>query len=243
MVPARLDSTRLPKKVLIDIEGLPLVIHTCKRVQLADALDDVFLVTDSQLIKDVAIKNDVKCIMTGEHISSSDRIAEASRNVECDIVVNIQGDEPLVNPEHINKILSPFLEDDQLEMAVGITQFYKKDSQSDIKVVCDISGDLLYMSRNDIPNYYNQKNDNLMYKLCSIVPFRKEVLLKFSKWNETPLEKIEDNHFLRFLEHGIKIKAVEVKDGKISVDTKQDLEEVKQLMKIDKIKFQYMKPR
>ena len=94
MVPARLNSTRLPKKALINIEGLPLVIHTCKRVQLADALDDVYLVTDSQLIKDIAIKNDVKCIMTGKHISSSDRIAEASRNVECDIVVNIRAMSP-----------------------------------------------------------------------------------------------------------------------------------------------------
>tara|TARA_A100001011_G_scaffold377561_1_gene441354 strand:- start:817 stop:1560 length:744 start_codon:yes stop_codon:yes gene_type:complete len=241
MVPARLESSRLPEKALIDIEGFPMVVHTCKRAQLADKLDDVFLVTDNIKIKEVAEPNDIKCIMTGEHISSSDRLAEACKKIDCDIVVNIQGDEPLVNPDHINKIVEPIINDSKIEMSVGITPFFKTDSYSDIKVVKDINNDMLYMSRNDIPKDYKENNNNeSIYKLCSIVPIKKELLIKFSEWEETPLELLEDNHFLRFLEHGVKIRTIEVEDGKISVDTSSDLDQVIQLMKKDKTKLQYL---
>ena len=132
MVPARLESSRLSKKALIEIEGLPMVIHTCKRAQLAHKLNDVFLVTDNILIKEAAVSNNIECIMTGDHISSSDRLAEACKNVECDIVVNIQGDEPLVNPDHINQILEPFFNDKSVKIAIGITPFTKENSTSDV---------------------------------------------------------------------------------------------------------------
>ena len=240
MVPARLESTRLGEKALIDIEGLPMVIHTCKRSQLARTLSDLYLVTDNILIKKVAELNNINCIMTGEHISSSDRLAEACRNVECDVVVNIQGDEPLVNPNHIDKIIEPILNDSTVEITVGITKFSKKDSHSDIKVVKNLRNDILYMSRNDIPNYYKNKKQQLMYKLCTIVPFKKDLLLNFTKWEETPLELAEDNHFLRILENGVKIKTVEIEGAKISVDTQSDLDEVRLLMRDDLIKLQYI---
>jgi len=238
MVPARLGSSRLEKKALIDIEGLPMVIHTCKRAQLAGVLNDVYLVTDSIAIKDVGEAHNIKCLMTGEHVSSSDRLAEACRNIDCDVVVNIQGDEPLVNPDHIDKILEPMLNDPSVKIAVGITPFSKKNSFSDIKIVKDLNHNILYMSRNDIPNYYKHRSQ-IMYKMCSVVPFRKNLLLDFTSWEETPLELAEDNHFLRILERGIKIRAVEIEDAKISVDTRKDLEEVIRLMKKDKIKLKY----
>jgi len=240
MVPARLESSRLPKKALIEIEGLPMVIHTCKRAQLAHKLNDVFLVTDNILIKEAAVSNNIECIMTGDHISSSDRLAEACKNVECDIVVNIQGDEPLVNPDHINMIVDPMINDPRIEMSVGITPFLKTNSYSDIKVVKDLNNDMLYMSRNDIPKNYKSKRNDSIYKLCSIVPFKKDLLMKFSDWEEAPLELLEDNHFLRFLEHGVKIKTVEVEDGKISVDTLADLDDVRRMMKIDITKLKYL---
>tara|TARA_Y100000816_G_C26076830_1_gene566946 strand:+ start:683 stop:1405 length:723 start_codon:yes stop_codon:yes gene_type:complete len=240
MVPARLESTRLPEKALIEIEGLPMVIHTCKRAQLAKKLDDVFLVTDNIQIKEASISNNVKCIMTDDHISSSDRLAEACKNVDCDIVVNIQGDEPLVDPDHIDMIVDPMINNPLIEMSVGITPFKKTNSHSDIKVVKDLNNDMLYMSRNDIPMDYNSKRNNFVFKLCSIVPFKKDLLIKFSNWEETPLELLEDNHFLRFLEHGVKIKTVEVEDGKISVDTFEDLNEVRRMMAIDTTKFNYL---
>lgn len=239
MVPARLESSRLEKKALIDIEGLPMVVHTCKRAQLSGVLNNVYLVTDSIAIKDVGEAHNIKCLMTGEHVSSSDRLAEACMYVDCDVVVNIQGDEPLVNPDHIDKILEPIINDSMVKIAVGITPFSKLNSYSDIKIVKDLNDNILYMSRNDIPNYY-KTSTHIMYKMCSVVPFKKKLLLDFTSWEETPLEFAEDNHFLRILEHGVKIRAVEIEDAKISVDTKDDLEEVTRLMKKDQIKLQYM---
>ena len=241
MIPARLESSRLKEKALIDIEGLPMVMHTCKRALLAKSLKDVFLVTDSDEIKAKAIKHGIKYLMTGKHISSSDRLAEACQNIECDIIVNIQGDEPLVNPDHIDEIVKPLLLDNNIEMSVGITTFAKKKSYADIKVVTDFEDNILYMSRNDIPYDYKGFTNNSMKKLCTIVPYRKETLINFSRWEESNLELIEDNHLLRFLENGVKIKTVEVDDGKISVDTLEDLEEVKELMTLDKIKHFYIK--
>ena len=104
----------------------------------------------------------------------------------------------------------------------------------------DLNNDMLYMSRNDIPKDYKSKRNDSIYKLCSIVPFKKDLLIKFSEWEETPLELLEDNHFLRFLEHGVKIKTVEVEDGKISVDTLADLDDVRRMMKIDTTKLKYL---
>ena len=239
MIPARLESSRLPQKALIDIEGLPMVIHTCKRAQLSGILNDVYLVTDNVAIKDAGESYNIKCLMTGDHVSSTDRLAEACRDIDCDVIVNIQGDEPLVNPNHIDKVLEPIINDPMVTITVGITPFSKKNSYSDIKIVKDLNDNILYMSRNDIPNYYNT-NDQIIYKMCSIVPFRKNLLLDFTSWEETPLELAEDNHFIRFLEHGVKIRAVEIEDAKISVDTKDDLEEVTHLMKKDQIKLQYI---
>ena len=106
MIPARLQSSRLPEKALIDIAGMPMVIHTCKRVQLAKSLNEVYLVTDSEEIKQAGESNGINVIMTGtHHQTGSDRLAEACQLVDCDIVVNIQGDEPLVEPDHIDAIV------------------------------------------------------------------------------------------------------------------------------------------
>ena len=123
-------------------------------------------------------------------------------------------------------------------MALLLSQ--KKNSPSDIKEVFDLNQDILFFSRNDIPLNYKKKNlDN--WKLVFIVPHRKKWVQKYLVWEQTPLELIEDNHFLRLVEHGVKIKAVEVNGAKISVDTQKDLNEVRALMEIDKLKNNYLK--
>lgn len=239
MVPARLESSRLPGKALIEIEGLPMVIHTCKRSLLADALDDVYLVTDNERIKDAGEKYGIKVIMTGNHHKTgSDRLAEACQKVDCDIVVNIQGDEPLVNPDHIDQIVAPLKKDPATQIAVGVTPYAGKNSHSDIKAVLDLEGNILYCSRTDLPSDARTPIKELL-KMCFIVPFRKEFLLKYTSWEPTPLETIEYNEYLRVLEHGVKMKAVKIEDAKISVDTPADLEIVKDLMKKDKTKSLY----
>ena len=240
MIPARLQSSRLPEKALIDIEGLPMVIHTCKRAQLSKSLDEVYLVTDNEKIRQAGESNNIKVIMTGtHHKSGSDRLAEACTYVDCNIVVNVQGDEPLVDPEHIDAIVGPLLHDPEVMISVGVTPYSKKNSLSDIKAVLDLDGNIMYCSRTDLPSDARTPVEKML-KMCFIVPFRKEFLLQYSKWEPTPLETIEYNEYLRVLEHGVKMRAVMIDGAKISVDTGEDLAIVKELMKHDTIKQRYM---
>ena len=240
MVPARLQSSRLPEKALIDIHGMPMVIHTCKRAQLAKSLDEVYLVTDSDVIKQAGESYDIKVVMTGaHHQTGSDRLAEACKSVDCEIVVNIQGDEPLVNPDHIDAIIEPLLHNPSLQISVGVTPYKKKNSFSDIKAVLNLDGNIMYCSRTDLPSDARTPLKELL-KMVFIVPFRKSFLLQYTSWTPTPLEQIEYNEYLRVLEHGVKIRAVKVNGAKISVDTPEDLEEVRRLMGKDKLRFKYM---
>ena len=240
MVPARLESSRLPKKALLDIMGMPMVIHTCKRAQMATKIDKFYLVTDSQLIQEAAKAYGIEVIMTGsQHKSGSDRLAEACEKLDCDIVVNVQGDEPLLKPAHIDAIVAPLLEDSSLRISVGVTPYTKKNSASDIKAVLDLDDNIMYCSRNDLPSDARTPVKE-SFKMCFIVPFRKEFLLQFAAWKPTPLELIEYNEYLRVLEHGVKIRAVRIEDAKVSVDTPQDLEEVRSLMRQDKLMGLYL---
>jgi len=235
MIPARLESSRLPEKALIDIMGLPMVIHTCKRAQLAKELGEVYLVTDSELIKQVGESHNVKVIMTStHHQTGSDRLAEACQYVDCDIVVNVQGDEPLVNPEHIDAIVMPLIDDPSLHISVGVTPHREKNSPSDIKAVLDLDGNVMYCSRTDLPSDARTPVEQVL-KMTFIVPFRTEFLLQYSAWGPTPLETIEYNEYLRVLEYGVKMRAVQVDDAKISVDTLEDLKIVRDLMKEDNL--------
>ncbi len=241
MIPSRLKSTRLPNKALIDIEGLPMVIHVLKRAQLSSALDDVFVATDSKEIFDAVKKHGGKAVMTSpDHHTGTDRIAEAAGKMDADIVVNIQGDEALLDPKHIDMAVKPLLNDRDLQVAVLVAPYRKTNSPSDIKAVLDLDGNILYCSRTDLPSTARTKID-AMLKMCFIVPFRKDFLLKFTSWEQTPLEKIEFNEYLRILEHGYKIKAVRVEDAHISVDTPEDLEIVRDIMKTDRLKDMYSK--
>jgi 3-deoxy-manno-octulosonate cytidylyltransferase (CMP-KDO synthetase) len=240
MIPARLESSRLPRKALIDIEGLPMVIHTCKRAGFSRILDEVFLVTDSEEIRAAGESNGIQVIMTGRrHKSGSDRLAEACQYIDCDIVVNIQGDEPLVNPAHIDAVVSSLLADPSLEIAVGVTPYTKTNCTSDIKAVLDLENNIMYCSRNDVPSNARAKVYEML-KMCFIVPFRKKFLLQYSAWAQTPLELIEYNEYLRVLEHGVKMRAVKISDAVISVDTPEDLLMVMELMKSDPVKKMYL---
>ena len=240
VIPARLESKRLPKKALLDIIGMPMVVHSCKRSEMAKLLDGVYLATDSEKIRKVAESYGIKVIMTRtDHTCGSDRISEAVLNIPCDIVVNIQGDEPLVNPEHIDAIVRVTMDDSKVNCALGYTEYYKKNSPADIKAVLDLEGNVLYCSRSDLPSDVYTPVVRL-YKLCFLVAFRKPFLYKYASWSPTPLEQIEYNEYLRILEHGEKIRAVEVEGAKISVDTAEDLEAIRGLMEKDDLRLKYM---
>lgn len=239
IIPARLQSTRLPEKALVDIEGIPMIVHTCKRTQLAATLDEVYLATDSDRIKEVANQFGIQVIMTGSHHQTgSDRIAEAIQKVKSEIIVNIQGDEPLVMPDHIDAIVNKLISEQHASVALGVTEYCKKNSPSDIKAVLDLNDYVLYCSRTDLPND-SRSEIPIMLKMCFIVAFRTSFLIEYSKWPPTPLEKLEYNEYLRILEHGEKIKAVRLKDAHISVDTPKDLEIVRKLMLEDTLRLNY----
>ena len=127
IIPVRLESTRLHEKAIADICGLPMFVHTYKRAKLAKTLDEVYLATDSSHIAEIANKYDVNVIMTStEHKNSTERIAEACENIDCDIVVNIQGDEPLLFPDHIDKITKPMINDSSIQVTIGISHYTKQ---------------------------------------------------------------------------------------------------------------------
>ena len=233
ILPARIESSRLPRKVLLDICGLPMIVHVFKRCLLAKKLDEVYVATDSNEIKGVVENHGGKVIMTSHnHQTGTDRIAEAAKNIDAEIVVNVQGDEALVNPNHIDKVVDELLENPDINVGILVSPYFKKNSPSDIKVVLNNNNDILYSSRSDIPSDSRTKNPSML-KAYHIVPFRKPFLLKFTKWEKGILEKIEFNEYLRILEYGERFRAIRVDSDAISVDTIDDLEYVREQMQSD----------
>jgi 3-deoxy-manno-octulosonate cytidylyltransferase (CMP-KDO synthetase) len=239
IIPARLESSRLPRKALADICGLPMILHVYQRCLLARKLDDVYVATDSIEIKDVIESHGGNVIMTSsEHQTGTDRIAEASKNIDADIIVNVQGDEALVNPIYIDKVVSALHGKSEINVAILVNYFHKRNSPSDIKTVLNENNEVMYFSRLDIPSSLEDLSRPLL-KAYHIVSFRKDFLLQYSKWERSNLEKIEFNEYLRILEKGYKIKAIQVESSAISVDTIKDLEYVKKLMIRDRFFEKY----
>lgn len=240
IIPSRLKSSRLPDKALVDIEGLPMVVHVFKRAELSGILDEVYVATDSPEIYAAVTQHGGRAVMTSAaHQTGTDRIAEVARGIEADIIVNIQGDEPLLDPAHIDKVVQPLIDDERLSVAVLVTPYTKKNSPSDIKAVLDLKGNILYCSRTDLPSDARVRVD-VMWKMCFMVPFRRDFLFQYADMAQTPLEKLEFNEYLRILENGHAIRAVKVEKAFISVDTAEDLAEVREHMRHDTIKCRYM---
>jgi 3-deoxy-manno-octulosonate cytidylyltransferase (CMP-KDO synthetase) len=233
ILPARLESSRLPQKALKDICGLPMIVHVFKRCLLSKKLDDVYVATDSFEIKEVVQKYGGKVIMTSsKHETGTDRIAEAALELDAEIIVNIQGDEALVNPKYIDKVTNVLIENPNINVGILVNSFSKKDSPSDIKVVLNKNNDIMYLSRSDIPSGSRFKNPSML-KAYHIVPFRKKFLLEYAQMERGSLEKIEFNEYVRILENGVSIRAVYVESDAVSVDTPEDLQYVKKVMPND----------
>jgi len=240
IIPSRLESSRLPRKALVDICGLPMIVHVFKRCEFAKSLDEVYVATDSDEICHVVEQYGGKVLMTSSHHENgTERIAEAAQNIDAKIIVNIQGDEALVMPEHIDSAINALVEDNNVNVSILVNSFSKKGSQSDIKVVLDQNDNVMYLSRSDIPSDSRTKDVSFL-KAYHILPFRKDFLMEYVKWDKGYLEKIEYHEHLRILERGHKIRAVKVDNNGISVDTKEDLLEVRALMEKDHL-FPYEK--
>tara|TARA_Y100000991_G_C21944715_1_gene336933 strand:- start:312 stop:1052 length:741 start_codon:yes stop_codon:yes gene_type:complete len=238
MIPVRMESVRLPNKALAKIQGISMILHTWKRCSYADKLDDLFVVTDSLEIKDLVTSFGGKVLMTRtDHLSGSDRIAEAALAVEAEIIVNIQGDEALVSPLHINQLISHSIKS-IAPVSILTTKFYKKSSPSDVKVVLDCDGNIMYASRADIP-FSKSGGETKFTKAYHVVAFRKNFLLEFTSWAPSKLELIEGNEYLRIIERGRSISTVLVSSDAISVDTAEDLKFVDNIMRQDPLFAKY----
>jgi 3-deoxy-manno-octulosonate cytidylyltransferase (CMP-KDO synthetase) len=239
IIPSRIGSSRLPKKPLIDILGLPMIIHVLKRVQMANCLDDIYVATDSLSIKKIVEQYGGKVLMTSDkHPMAIERVEEAVRTLNCDIVVMINGDEPALNPDHIETSLKTLLNSDT-KCSILASRFSKVHSTSDFKVVLNLKGEAMYVSRSDIPSPA-RSGDNNFLKLYHIISFKKSLLSKFVKLSSSPLENAEGHDILRLLEYGIKVKVGIVDYDFFSVDTNDDLQQMKTALRNDPILQKYL---
>jgi 3-deoxy-manno-octulosonate cytidylyltransferase (CMP-KDO synthetase) len=234
-IPARFDSTRFPGKPLALIAGKPMIVHVIERA-LASNLGQVFVATDHQGIADVARENGAEVRMTrSDHESGSDRLAEAIADIDCDIVINVQGDEPLIDPAAIRAVVSPFAQQTNLQMATlahPIREAADFDDPNVVKLICNAAGHAMYFSRASIPFPRNQAalEASDMLQHVGLYAYRKDFLLKYSTLEPCKAEKIEQLEQLRVLHHGYPI-AVTVGDFHcLGVDTPDDLKRAEELL-------------
>lgn len=237
VIPARYASTRFPAKLMQDLGGKTVILRTYEAAVSTNLFDDVFVVTDSDLIFDEIVSNGGKAIMSiKEHESGSDRIAEAIADLDVDIVVNVQGDEPFTEAEPLAQVLSVFENDtdkkiDLASLMREITNEDEINNPNHVKVVVDQSQFALYFSRSVIP-YPREKNVGVRYfQHIGIYAFRKQALLDFYSLPMKSLEASEKLEQLRYLEFGKRIKMVETTHVGIGIDTEEDLERARAMLK------------
>jgi 3-deoxy-manno-octulosonate cytidylyltransferase (CMP-KDO synthetase) len=225
VIPARYASTRFPAK-LMQLLGDKTVIRTTYENTLATGLfDDVLVVTDSEIIYNEM--KDAHVVMSKRnHESGSDRIAEAIENIDCDVVLNVQGDEPFVDTVTLQRLLNVFDDEEVMVASLMHEMFEKSDIENpnNVKVVTDKHSDALLFSRAVIPFARDKETIAKYYKHIGVYAYRKIVLLQFTKWEQANLEKIEKLEQLRYLENGVKIKMILTDHVSIGIDIPEDLE-------------------
>ena len=236
VIPARYASTRFPAKLMQDLGGKTVILRTYQAALETQLFDDVFVVTDSDLIYDEILSNGGKAIMSNkEHESGSDRIAEAVANIDVDIVVNVQGDEPFINAEPLRNVIEVFKNDtdNKVDLASLMREITKEEdiqNPNNVKVVTDQNDFALYFSRSVIP-FARERNVGVRYmQHIGIYAFRKQALLDFYSLPMKSLEASEKLEQLRYLEFGKRIKMVETTHVGIGIDTPEDLEKARKMV-------------
>lgn len=236
VIPARYASTRFPAKLMQDLGGKTVILRTYESAINTQLFDNVFVVTDSDLIYNEIVSNGGKAIMSiKEHESGSDRIAEAVENLDVDIVINVQGDEPFIDAEPLAKVIEVFKNDTSKQVDLASLMREIKDEEeinnpNNVKVVVDQNGFALYFSRSVIP-YPREKGVGVRYmQHIGIYAFRKQALLDFYSLPMKSLEASEKLEQLRYLEFGKRIKMVETTHVGIGIDTPEDLEKARQML-------------
>ena len=249
IIPARMSSTRFPGKPMKKIIGMPMIGHVYKRVKMCKSLNEVYVATCDKEILDYINSIGGKAIMTSKsHERCTDRCAEAMLKIEnetgikCDLMVLVQGDEPLIHPLMIEESISPMINDKSIpvtNLVANIKDEKDFENRNEIKVVLDNNNNALYFSREPIPTRSKSELKVPMKKQVCIIPFTRDFLLAYNKMKPTPLEIIESIDMMRILENGGKVKMVNTAFDTKAVDTQEDLDVVINIMKIDKLYKSY----
>ena len=238
VIPARYSSTRLPGKPLKLIAGVPMICRVYDRASQAKLIDKAIVATDDERIFKAVKEYGGEVMMTrADHQTGTDRLAEvAAAFDDVDVIVNVQGDEPLIEPSLIDDLISLFNDDSDLQMATVATEL-KEESEinnpNNVKVISDLKGYALYFSRSQIP-YPRNAGKSKVYKHIGIYAYRRDFLLKYAKMSPTPLEQSESLEQLRALENGYKIKVLRSDNQFIGVDTEEDLKLVNEIYRSEK---------
>jgi len=229
VIPARYSATRFPGKLMQMLGKKPIIRHVYDNTVATGLFTDVFVVTDNDLIYKEINGNGGQAIMSKkEHDSGSDRIAEAVAEMNVDVIVNVQGDEPFIKKEPLEKLVRLF-NDPAVQVASLMRKISKEEAgnPNNVKVVTDRSGYALYFSRSIIPYQRDEKTEVRYFLHIGVYAYKKNMLMNFTKWPQSSLEKIEKLEQLRYLENGVKIKMTETDYNNIAIDTPDDLEKAK----------------
>jgi 3-deoxy-manno-octulosonate cytidylyltransferase (CMP-KDO synthetase) len=235
VIPARYASTRFPAKLMQDLGGKTVILRTYEAAVATNLFDDVFVVTDSAIIFDEITSHGGKAIMSiRSHESGSDRIAEAIVDLDIDVVVNVQGDEPFVKKEPLQKLLEVFKDSSQNVRVASLMQVLTSQQNIEdpnyVKVAIDKNNNALFFSRSVIPYPRSTETAITYYEHIGVYAFKKEALLAFTNWAMTPLEAAEKIECLRYLENGVPIKMVTTNYMGVEIDTPEDLEKAAKLL-------------
>jgi len=234
VIPARYGSTRFEGKALADILGKPMIQRVYERAIKTNTVNELTVATDDQRIFDTVKNFGGNVVMTSQHPTGTDRIAEVARNSDADIIVNIQGDEPLIEPAMIDEAVQPLLDDDSIDLGTLVHRIKSEDEYHNpnvVKVAVDRSGFAMYFSRSPIPYIRSGVwGSTIIYRHVGLYIYRTYALLDFAQTPSTPLETSEGLEQLRFLENGYRMKVVETQYSSIGVDTPEDLENVIKLL-------------
>ena len=235
VIPARYQASRFPGKLMQVLGEKTVIATTYQNVVETGLFDEVFVATDSEIIFEEINKIGGNAVMTGEHETGSDRIAEAVRDIECDIVVNVQGDEPFLKTEPLKHLISVFNDDFEEKISLASLKIKLKNTEeienpNNVKVITDNDGFALYFSRSVIPYPREIHPDVAYFKHIGVYAFRKNALLNFAQLPMKPLEISEKIECIRYLEYGMKIKMIETDFVGVGIDVPEDLEKARAIL-------------
>lgn len=237
IIPARYSSSRFPGKPLADIKGKTMINRVWEKCITAAAQDKVYIATDDHRIQNHCLEKGMNVVMTPkECLTGTDRIAEVSSQIEATFYINVQGDEPLIDPSDISKVINSYYSDpDKTHCAMTIIRSDDEFRSTNIpKVVTDFNNNLLYISRSAIPSNKEDSFITSMKQVCIYAFPKKYLKIFYNQKKKTPIEAIEDIEYLRFLELGYRIKTLKMSSKSIAVDTKKDLKKVKKIISLKK---------